>query len=234
VGIISGGGGGGGPAAGTYLPVADTTGGVSVTTALVDPIGSGDAIKTLVFPTERNVLSVAQSGDTVPRIAVSSDPANTGVLLSNGTTASYASVALAGDQLSLNGMNNADVFGPVASHSYTYPQLKQLSPKFDVTSGALPTQQLVTATAAQLAAPGTTRDVEAHTPVTFNPGVATTATCAVAISPDNVTYSTLAVITKPVGTVFDGEIDDVTVRLPAGWYIKLTVANATLGLTTYY
>ena len=74
-----------------------------------------------------------------------------------------------------------------------------------------------------------------HTPVTFNPGVATTATVTVALSPDNVTYSTLAVVTKPVGTVFDGEIDDVVVPVPAGWYLKLTVnAQAVLGTTTYH
>lgn len=111
------------------------------------------------------------------------------------------------------------------------PRLNQLSPKATITAGALPTQQLVTATAAQVS---TTRDVEVHTPVTFNPGVATTATCVVALSPDNVTFSTLATVTKPVGTVFDGTIEDVVVRVPAGWYVKLTVTNATLGLSTYY
>jgi len=50
-----------------------------------------------------------------------------------------------------------------------------------------------------------------------------------------VTYSTLAVVTKPVGTVFDGEIDDIVVPVPAGWYLKLTVnAQAVLGTTTYH
>lgn len=103
-----------------------------------------------------------------------------------------------------------------------------------LTSGALPTQQYVSGAGARLASPANGRDCDTHTPVTFNPGVATTATCTVEVSPNNVTYSVLAVITKPVGTVFDGEIDDVTVHLLAGWYLRLTVVNATLGLTTYY
>lgn len=111
------------------------------------------------------------------------------------------------------------------------PQISQLSPKFTITSGALPTATLASGTAAQLS---TTRDVESHTAVTFNPGVATTATCTVALSSDNTTFSTLCVVTKPVGTVFDGEIEDVVVRVPAGWYLKMTVVNATLGTTTYY
>lgn len=111
------------------------------------------------------------------------------------------------------------------------PRLSQLSPKFTITSGALPTQQLVTATAAQVS---TTCDVEVHTPVTFTPGVATTALCKVELSPDGTTFSELCTYTYPVGVAFDGSILDVVVRVPAAWRIKLTVTNATLGLSTYY
>jgi len=102
--------------------------------------------------------------------------------------------------------------------------LNQVSPKGTVTSGALPTQQLVTATGAQVS---TTRDVETHTPCTLTNAAGT---ITVALSPDNVTYSTLAVVTPAV----NASITDVVVRVPAGWYIKLTVSQATLGLTTYY
>lgn len=112
------------------------------------------------------------------------------------------------------------------------PQIGQLSPKFGITSGALPTQQFVSGTAALLNA---SQDVEVHTPVTFNPGAATVATCKVELSPDNVTFSTLVTWTEPVGVVLDGTIHDVSVRVPAGWYLKLTVsATAVLGLSTYY
>lgn len=119
-----------------------------------------------------------------------------------------------------------------ASAKDAAPQLQQLSPKYTINSGALPTQQFASGTGAIVVA---TRDVEVHTPVTFNPGVATTATCKVELSPDNTTYSELVTVTKPVGVVFDGTIEDVVVRVPANWWLKLTVnAQATLGLSTYY
>lgn len=99
-------------------------------------------------------------------------------------------------------------------------------------SGALATVQLVSGVAAVVAS---VRDVETVTPVTFNPGAATIATCTVALSPDNATYSTLGVETEPAGVALDGTIHLVKVRVPAGWYLKLTVsATAVLGLTTYY
>lgn len=122
---------------------------------------------------------------------------------------------------------------PAAAGSGTQaPRLNQVSPAFTVTAGALPTQQFVSGAAAQVSTSG---DVEVHTPVTFNPGVATTATCTVALSPDNTTFSTLCVWTEPVGVALDGTIHDVTVRVPAGWYLKLTVnAQAVLGVSTYY
>jgi hypothetical protein len=102
--------------------------------------------------------------------------------------------------------------------------LNQVSPKGTVTAGALSTQQLVSGTGAQIS---TARDVETHTPCTLT-GAGGTIT--VALSPDNVTYSTLAVVTPAV----NASITDVAVRVPAGWYIKLTAATATLGVTTYY
>lgn len=111
------------------------------------------------------------------------------------------------------------------------PQIGQLSPKFGITSGALPTQQFVSGTAALLNA---SQDVEVHTPVTFNSLIATVSTCKVELSPDNVTFSTLCTWTEPVGVALAGTILDVTCRVPAGWYLKLTVAQAVLGLSTYY
>jgi hypothetical protein len=100
----------------------------------------------------------------------------------------------------------------------------QVSPVGTVTSGALTTQQLVSGTGATIS---TTRDVETHTPCTLT-GVGGTIT--VALSPDNVTYSTLAVVTPAI----NASITDVVVRVPAGWFIKLTAASATLGVTTLY
>ena len=100
-----------------------------------------------------------------------------------------------------------------------------------ITSGALPTVAPVSGTAFQCS---TTRDVFLTVPVTYNPGVATTATCKVELSPDNVTFSELVTVTQPVGTVFDGSIEAVQLVVPAAWRVKLTVVNATLGTGTYY
>lgn len=111
------------------------------------------------------------------------------------------------------------------------PRLSQLSPVFTTISGALATQQFVSGAAAQVS---TTADVEVHTPVTMNSLIATSATCKVELSPDNTTFSTLCIWTEPVGVAFAGSIIDVSVRVPAGWYLKLTTAQAVLGLSTYY
>jgi hypothetical protein len=77
-------------------------------------------------------------------------------------------------------------------------------------------------------------DRETYTPVTFNPTAGAAATCAVAISPDNLTYYALWTETEPAGLAFDGTIHGIKVAVPAAWYLKLTVVNATIGTTTYY
>lgn len=100
-----------------------------------------------------------------------------------------------------------------------------------ITSGALSTQLFVSTTGAQVL---TTRDVFLFTPVTFTPTGGASATCVVAISPDNTTYTTLTTVTVPLGTALDSFILPVSVWLPAGWYAKFTTTNATLGTSTYW
>jgi hypothetical protein len=100
------------------------------------------------------------------------------------------------------------------------------------TSGALPTTTLTSTVGAIIDA---THDRETVTPVTFNSGVATTATCLVELSPDGTTYSALWTETEPVGTVLAGTIHGIKVRVPANWRLRLTVnAQASLGTTTVY
>lgn len=138
-------------------------------------------------------------------------------------------IAVTGKVQATTSVTGATVVGATSVTGGSFPQL---SPANVITSGALPTQQLVSGTGAQVS---TGEDVEVHTPVTFTPGVATTATCAVALSPDGVTYSLLCTWTVPVGVALDGFVQDVTCRVPAGWFLKLTVnAQAALGLSTYY
>lgn len=104
----------------------------------------------------------------------------------------------------------------------------QVSPAGTVTSGALPTQQLVSTTGAAISVGGgATRDVETHTTCATTSAAGT---ITAQLSPDNVTYSTLCIYTPAVSLV----TFDVIIRVPAGWFVKLTSSNATIGLTTVY
>lgn len=97
-------------------------------------------------------------------------------------------------------------------------------------TGALPTVQLVSGAGAVFS---TSRTVAVYTPVTLNPTGAATATCTVAVAPDGATFSTLSVVTLPIGVTFDGTIHMLTVVLPQGWTLRMTVVNATLGVSTW-
>lgn len=229
-------------ASGKVLPVADATGVTVDTTTYDDNVKGSGKMTTLVFPVEQSALAIAIAGDLFPRWVLSSDARDYGLLLSDGTydpTTAGGYINVTSDrklQLGTGGVAGKGVsVSPGANAANGVPQLQQLSPRYVITSGVLPTQQLVSGTGTQLASPGDGRDVETITPCTFNPGAATTATVTVALSPDNVTYSTLAVVTEPAGVALDGTILPVKVRVPAGWYLKLTAnAQAVLGLTTYY
>lgn len=108
--------------------------------------------------------------------------------------------------------------------------LNQLSPVGTIVSGALPTVQLVSGTGAQVL---TTRDVESYTTITYD-GTNNAASVTVALSPDNTTYSTILVPTLAAAVNLTGAIaHPITVRVPAGWYLKMTAVHASLGVTTY-
>jgi hypothetical protein len=55
-------------------------------------------------------------------------------------------------------------------------------------------------------------------------------TCKVELSPDNATFSTLVTLAPAVNAA----VSSVNVLVPATWYVKLTVTNATLGTGTHY
>ena len=98
-------------------------------------------------------------------------------------------------------------------------------------AGALSTAVFVSGAGRQLSV---TRDVECWVPVTYNPTAGAAASCLVELSPDGVTYSTLSTETVPVGIALDGTVDSLRVTVRAGWHLRLTVTNATLGTATYY
>lgn len=120
--------------------------------------------------------------------------------------------------------------GTAAANANQLPILSQVSPLFSVTSGALTTQQLVSTTGAQVS---TSQDVETYTPFTTD-GTNNIASCTVALSSDNVTYSTIFVPQASAAVNFVGAVViPITVRVPAGWYIKMTSVHGTIGVTTY-
>lgn len=173
-------------------------------------------------------LVPASSRATDPSAAVDSVFGRTGAVVA--TSGDYTAAQVTGAAALAGPTFTGSVIVPAAANVNSPPRLIQLSPLLTITSGALPTVQLVSGTGVQVS---TVRDVDTYTAITYNSLIATNATATVALSPDNVTYSTLAVITKPVGVAFAGEIGMEKVRVPAGWYLKITVAQAVLGLTTY-
>lgn len=61
------------------------------------------------------------------------------------------------------------------------------------------------------------------------------ATCAIAISPDDSTYTTLATPSLAAAVNNTGAIKLATnVPLPQGWYIKLTLSHTTVAASFYY
>jgi hypothetical protein len=96
---------------------------------------------------------------------------------------------------------------------------------------ALSTHQLTTGTSFQFS---TTANV--HT-VTLITGDATNnaATVVVALSQDDNTYSTLCTTSIAAAINTQGAIAyPLSVFVPAGWYMKLTLSHATVSTTTYY
>lgn len=99
------------------------------------------------------------------------------------------------------------------------------------TSGALPTTTFTSGTGKQIS---TTRDVNLWVPITYSSTISVAATCKVEISPDNVTYSTLSTESVPLGLVFVGIVMSLQLVVYKGFYVRLTVANASIGTATYW
>lgn len=99
------------------------------------------------------------------------------------------------------------------------------------TAGALPTVLFVSGIGAQV---DTTADRQVSVPITYNPTGVATATCKVEISPDNVTYSTLSTETEPAVASLAGTVRSLSLMIPAGWWVRLTVTNALISAATYY
>lgn len=114
-----------------------------------------------------------------------------------------------------------------------FATLNQLSSGLTVTSGTLP----------QLAA-GWVSGTAKQNPVARQivvcleivcDGTANAATCAVAISADNVTYTTIATPGESSAlNTTGGSTQLAQVVLPAAWWIKLTLSHTTVAQSYYY
>lgn len=127
-------------------------------------------------------------------------------------------------------VKDAGILNLTGAAPLTPARLNQVSPVGTITSGALPTQQLVSTTAAQISL---VRDVDTYTPVTFD-ATNNVASVAVALSPDGTTFSTVATPSLAAAVNTIGAIAIlISLRVPAGWYVKMTTTHATLGVTTF-
>lgn len=140
---------------------------------------------------------------------------------------------------------NSGTFAPLASPTFTgtvtvpaaaavnaAPRLSQLSSALTITSGTLP--NLGTWTSTTPIQNPVARQITVNVAFVTN-GTANAATCAIAISPDNVTYTTIGTLTASTAVNTVGAVQLVApVNLPAGWYIKLTFVQGTVAASIYY
>jgi len=93
-----------------------------------------------------------------------------------------------------------------------------------INAGALPTTTFSSGTGKQV---DTNTDRVLTVPFTLTNA---NGTLKVELSPDNNTYSTLVTLAPAVNAA----VEIATVVVPAGWYVKLTATNVTIGTATYY
>ena len=100
-----------------------------------------------------------------------------------------------------------------------------------ITSGALPTATLSSGTGAQIS---TSRDTNVAVLYTLDAANAV-ATVKIELSPDGTTYTSLGTISFAAAVNNTGAIAELaTFKVPAAWYVKVTVVHAAITSTTYY
>lgn len=110
--------------------------------------------------------------------------------------------------------------------------LNQLTSALTITSGTLP--NLGTWSSGTAIQNPVTRQITVNVAFVTN-GTANAATCAIAISPDNVTFTTIGTLTASAAVNTVGAVQLVSpVNLPAAWYIKLTFSQGTVAASIYY
>jgi hypothetical protein len=135
------------------------------------------------------------------------------------------------DQPAPGGNNQATV--PAATATTSAPRISQLTSYLTVTSGALP--QLAAAWVSGTAKVNpVARQIVIPLAISGD-GTNNAATCAVAISADDSTYTTVATVSVAAAINNLGALTLLSsVTLPAGWFIKLTLSRTTVTQSYYY
>src|SRR5438105_4590737 len=120
-----------------------------------------------------------------------------------------------------------------AAAATDFAELGQLTSALTVTAGALP--QLAAAWVSTTAKQNpVARQIVIPLAITTD-GTNNAATCAVALSADNSTYTTVATVSVAAAINNLGAVTLLSsVILPAGWYIKLTLSRTTVTQSYYY
>ncbi|MFF2316473.1 hypothetical protein ACFVTE_09410 [Arthrobacter sp. NPDC058097] len=178
-------------------------------------------------------------------LSTTREPGATGGIILNRTSVSASSplFAMVSHPPSINGISYSDQDCIVTSYDgakhygylrYRYtasgPQVHVLGSFVTRQGGTLGAKIFTSGAGSQIIGSG---DKHVTVPVTFNATAGAAATCLVELSPDNVTYTALGTWTKPAKSTV-GQVELVNIEVPHAWYVRLTVANATLGKATHY
>lgn len=121
---------------------------------------------------------------------------------------------------------------PASAAATSATRLSDLSSALTIVSGALPAFGAWSSGTAQQNP--VTRQITVNVEVVCD-GTTNAATCAIAVSPDNSTYTTIATpgVSAAVNTV-GGSTSLAAVSLPEAWWLKLTFSHVTVAASKYY
>lgn len=169
-----------------------------------------------------------------PAVVVTVGAGDDGFVVNDHTGAAILTVGedTGGVFVSGNLATSGQVQGAAANQAGNMPELGQLSSYLTITSGALPnTGAWVSGTAKQNPV---ARQITVNVVVVMD-GTANAASCTIAISSDNTTFTTIGApgVSAAINTV-GAETLLIPVNLPAAWYVKLTLVHCSVAASVYY
>lgn len=166
-----------------------------------------------------------RGGDDLGGVELNSPDGDTSLIVTD------VNVTVEGDVLIDGGEIQMDNINTVVAPNALIP-VGRITSKYTLTSGALPDLGAWVS--------GTPKQNPVNRQVTVNVEVvgdhsANVATAAIAISPDNVTYTTIGTPGASAAINTSGAVTSLAaVTLPEGWWIKVTLSHATVAPSVYY